>query len=80
MPRLPVRTYFAWSQLAGVYKRYRREDNDPIPSTFNRHGSSHGVSKRQYSRLNATLGMAHLTSLMWIIDSETRHINKRSRS
>lgn len=77
---LPIRTYFVWSQLAGIYKRYFRDKDDPIPATFNRHGASHGVSSRQYSRLNATLGMAHLTSLMWIIDSETRHLNRRCRS
>jgi hypothetical protein len=76
--KLPLLTYFAWSQLAGIYKRYFRENDDPIPATFNRHGASHGVSSRQYSRLNATLGMAHLTSLMWIIDSETRHLKKRA--
>ncbi len=78
--KLPIRTFFLWSQLAGIYKGFRREDGDRIPATFNRHGTTHGVSNRQYSRLNATLGMAHLTSLMWILDSQNRDTGRRKTS
>jgi len=65
---LPVRMFFTLSQLWGVHRRFDARHGDPIPGTFNRHGSVHAVSGRQYSRLNAVLGLAHLTSLLWAID------------
>jgi hypothetical protein len=64
---LSVRKFFMICQLWGIHRRFH--DGDPIPGTFNRHGTVHAVSARQYSRLNAVLGLAHLTSFLWAIDS-----------
>ena len=66
---LPVRRFFITCQLWGIYRHFEVRDGDPTPGTFNRHGSVHAVSARQYSRLNAVLGLAHLTSLLWAIDT-----------
>lgn len=66
---LSVRRFFLIWQLWGVYRRFEVQKGDLIPGTFSRHGSAHAVSARQYSRLNAVLGLAHLTSLLWSIDS-----------
>jgi len=65
----PVRQFFIFSQLWGIHREFWVENGDPIPGTFNRHGAAHGVSRRQYSRLNAVLGLAHLTSLLWYVDT-----------
>lgn len=66
---LSVRRFFITCQLWGIHRQFHARDGDSIPGTFNRHGSVHAVSARQYSRLNAVLGLAHLTSLLWAIDS-----------
>lgn len=66
---LPVRRFFIFCQLWGIHRHFEVQNGDPIPGTFNRHGSVHAVSHRQYSRLNAVLALAHLTSLLWVIDS-----------
>jgi hypothetical protein len=63
-----VRQYFVFSQVWGIHRTYRAANGDKIPGTFNRHGSVHAVSRRQYSRLNATLGIAHLTSVLWFLN------------
>lgn len=57
-----VREKLHLAQLERTFRSYE----DDVPTTFNRHGSSHGVALgRQYSRLNAVLGAAHLVSAMW---------------
>lgn len=66
---LSVRQFFIVCQLWGVHRQFRAPNGDPIPGTFNRHGTVHAVSARQYSRLNAVLGIAHLTSFLWAIDT-----------
>ena len=42
-------------------EQFRGEPNEPIPTTFNRHASTHRVGVIQYTRLNA------LTSLMLVV-------------
>ena len=64
---LSVRKFFMICQLWGIHRRFH--SGDPIPGTFNRHGTVHAVSARQYSRINAVLGLAHLTSFLWAIES-----------
>jgi hypothetical protein len=64
-----ARQFFVYSQLWGIHRPFYGNQSESPPSTFNRHGTVHGVSKRQYSRLNAVLGLAHLTSLLWWVDT-----------
>ncbi|MDQ1609606.1 MAG: hypothetical protein QOE16_2338 [Microbacteriaceae bacterium] len=73
----PVREFFAVAQLMGVHLQYRPSDGDPIPRTFNRHASIHGVSTVQYSRLNSVLALAHLTSFIWFIELSTTRRPRR---
>lgn len=63
-----VRQYFAFAQVWGIHRQFWADKGDKIPGTFNRHGTVHGVSKRQYSRINAVLGIAHLTSILWFLN------------
>ncbi len=56
-----VREKLHLAQLEHAFRSYK----DDVPTTFNRHGSSHGVGLgRQFSHLNAVLGAAHLVSAM----------------
>jgi hypothetical protein len=73
----PVREFFAVAQLMGVHLQYRPSNGDPIPRTFNRHASIHGVSAVQYSRLNSVLALAHLMSFLWFIELSTTRGPKR---
>jgi hypothetical protein len=70
---LDVRTFFVICQLWGIHRQFWVRNDDPIPRSFTRHGTVHGVSNLQYTRLNALLGVAHLTSLMWSQDSKFSH-------
>lgn len=63
------RQFFAFAQLQGIYRPYFPDDGEPIPATFNRHAAAHGVSRRQYSRINSVIGAAHLTSWLWFVDT-----------
>lgn len=63
------RQFFAFAQLQGIYTSFYPDKGDPIPATFNRHGAAHGVSRRQYSRINSVIGVAHLTSWLWFVDT-----------
>ena len=47
---------------------YSPSAGDRIPTTFSRHASAHGVSRRQYSRINATLSLMHVTALIKMLD------------
>ncbi|MFP7761867.1 hypothetical protein [Marisediminicola sp. LYQ85] len=64
-----LRRFFMLAQLQAVHRRY--VPGDSVPSTFNRHATVHGVGLgRQYSRLNAVLAIAHLTSFVRFIEIE----------
>ena len=76
---LSVQRFFVTCQLWGVYRHFHARNGDPISSTFSRNGSAHAVSSRQYSRLNAVIGFAHLTSLLYSIDNTYRRHVSNSR-
>jgi hypothetical protein len=72
------RQFFAYAQLQGVYEPFWVNNGDKIPGTFNRNGSVHAVSRRQYSRVNSVLGIAHLTSYLWFVDTTLRRASQRN--
>ncbi len=53
-----------------AHARYFPHEGDPIPRSFGRHASAHGVSKRQYSRVNATYAVLLVTSVIKFFDVE----------
>ena len=66
---LTLRVYFAWCSVWSVYGQYWPSRGDMIPRRLSRHASAHGVSRRQYTRINSVLALAHLTGLLWFLDS-----------
>jgi hypothetical protein len=56
-----------------AHAKYYPKNGDPIPRTFGRHPSAHGVSRAQYSRINALYALYALmlvTSVIKFFDTE----------
>lgn len=62
--------FIALAPLWQAYQKFRVEDGDPIPHTFSRHASVHGVSSRQFSRRNAVQALLFVSSLLLFLDEE----------
>ncbi|MFE9427716.1 hypothetical protein ACFYNO_32655 [Kitasatospora sp. NPDC006697] len=53
-----------------AHAKYFPKNNDRIPRTFGRHPSVHGVSRTQYSRINAVYALMLVTSVIKYLDGE----------
>lgn len=53
-----------------AHAKYFPQNGDPIPRTFGRHPSAHGVSRTQYSRINAVYALMLVTSVIKFFDTE----------
>ncbi|MFF8287481.1 hypothetical protein ACF06W_32850 [Streptomyces albus] len=53
-----------------AHAKYFPQNGDPIPRTFGRHPSAHGVSRTQYSRINAVYALMLATSVIKFFDTE----------
>lgn len=53
-----------------AHAKYVPSNGDPIPRTFGRHPSTHGVSRAQYSRVNAVYALMLVTSVIKFFDTE----------
>ncbi|MEU3603667.1 hypothetical protein ABZ714_33920 [Streptomyces sp. NPDC006798] len=53
-----------------AHAKYFPQKGDPIPKTFGRHPSAHGVSRTQYSRINAVYALMLVTSVIKFFDTE----------
>ncbi len=61
---------FTLAPIWRAYAEYWESQGDPIPRAFGRHPSAHAVSRTQYSRVNAVIGLMLVTSLLKLLDSE----------
>jgi len=68
--KFTLREFIAFAPLWQAYQKYKTEDGDPIPNTFSRHASVHGVSARQFSRRNAVQAVLFVSSLLLFLDEE----------
>ncbi|MFE4337561.1 hypothetical protein ACFRQM_52385 [Streptomyces sp. NPDC056831] len=53
-----------------AHAKYYPKNGDPIPRVFGRHPSAHGVSRAQYSRINAMYALMLVTSVIKFFDTE----------
>lgn len=53
-----------------AHAEYWPDKGDPIPSDYGRHPSAHGVSRRQYTRINAVIALMLVTSVIKFFDVE----------
>lgn len=66
----PLRLALVLGGIWGAHGQYWPDQGERIPFRFSRHASAHGVSRRQYSRVNATLSLMHVTALICVIQHD----------
>lgn len=66
----PLRVAIVLGAIWGAHGQYWPEKGEKVPREFSRHGSAHGVSSRQYSRINAVLALMHVTALLRLLDTD----------
>lgn len=66
---LPMRAAMVFGGIWGSHTRFWQNRGDKIPRHFSRHGSVHGVSRAQYSRINAVIALMHVTAYIMLLDS-----------
>jgi len=70
---VPIRSFLralCVTTLARAFARFRVERGDPEPDGYNRHASIHAASERQYTTVNALLGLMTAASLLCQVDRE----------
>ncbi|MFD9925847.1 hypothetical protein ACFWZK_06700 [[Kitasatospora] papulosa] len=72
-----IRAAFTFAPVWCAHAKYKTEDGDPIPRTFGRHPTTHAVSRTQYSRINAVMGLMLVTSVIKFFDTELEWPIKR---
>jgi hypothetical protein len=72
--KFTLKEFIAFAPLWQAYQKYKTEDGDPIPTTFSRHASVHGVSAKQFSRRNAVQAVLFLSSLLVFLDEEASSV------
>ncbi|TDU87558.1 hypothetical protein EV138_1082 [Kribbella voronezhensis] len=71
MEDYPIRVAIVLGAVWAAHGEYWPDKGHKIPHTFSRHASAHGVSRRQYTKINATLSLMHVTSLLKMLDVDT---------
>jgi hypothetical protein len=66
----PVRVAIVLGGIWGAHGEYWPNRGDKIPRAFSRHGSAHGVSRRQYSRINAVIALMHVVGLVRLLETD----------
>ena len=64
----PLRVAIVLGGIWGSHGQFWPSKGDKIPRKYSRHGSAHGVSRRQYSRINALLALMHVVSLLRVLE------------
>ena len=65
-----IRVALTFAPVWYAHAEYWPKNGDPIPRVFGRHPSAHGVSRTQYSRVNAVYGLMLVTSVLKFFDVE----------
>lgn len=66
----PLRVAIALGGIWGSYGEFWTSNGDKIPREYSRHGSAHGVSRRQYSRINSLTALMHVVSLLKLLETD----------
>lgn len=68
--KFPMRVALVVGALSGGYVEYWPKNGDDIPTQFSRHASAHGLSLRQYSRLNAVIALMNVVGLIKVSETD----------
>jgi hypothetical protein len=66
----PLRVAIVLGGIWGAFGEFWASKGDKVPRKFSRHGSVHGVSRRQYSRINSVLALMHVVSLLRLLEHD----------
>lgn len=66
----PMRLAVVIGGIWGSHGEYRPLRGDAIPRRYSRHASAHGVSRRQYSRVNAVIALMHVVGLLKVMETD----------
>jgi hypothetical protein len=66
----PLRVAIVLGGIWGCRGEFWSNRGDKIPRGYSRHGSAHGVSRRQYSRINSLLALMHVVSLLRLLQTD----------
>lgn len=69
----PLRVAIVLGGIWGAFGEFWTHKGDKIPREFSRHGSAHGVSRRQYSRVNSVVALMHVVSLLKLLENDLVH-------
>lgn len=75
---LEVWQVLVFAQVWGIHGQFWVANGDRIPRNVNRHATVHAVSPGQFTRLNATLALAHLVSMLAYLDRAYRRGHYRA--
>lgn len=64
----PLRLAIVIGGIWGSHGEYRPHRGDAIPRRYSRHASAHGVSRHQYSRVNAVIALMHVVGLLKVME------------
>ncbi|MFC8897880.1 hypothetical protein [Streptomyces cinereoruber] len=67
-----IRVALTFAPVWYAHAEYWPKNGDPIPGTFGRHPSAHGVSRTQYKRINAVMALMLVTSVLKFFDLELK--------
>lgn len=67
---LPLRAAVVFGGIWGSHTEFWASRGDAIPRGYTRHGSVHGVSRRQYSRINAVVALMHVTAYVMLLETD----------
>lgn len=68
--KFPIRVALVVGALSGGYAEYRPKNGKGIPKQFSRHASVHGLSSRQYTRLNAVIALMNVVGLVKVAETD----------
>ena len=73
----PVKEALVLGGIWGAYLEYWPDGkSNNIPQQYTRHASAHGVSRRQYTNINALIALMHVVGLLKLIASEQPDTNR----
>lgn len=70
LEELSIRATLTLSGIWAAHGQFFPDNGDQVPRIYSRHGSVHGVSRRQFTEVNATLALMHVVAFLRLIDSQ----------
>lgn len=70
LQELSVRASLTLSGIWAAHGHFYPGRGEQVPRLYSRHGSVHGVSRRQFTEVNAILALMHVVAFLRLVDSQ----------